>query len=162
MSKRFYYYSVSISITIFIAACSSYNYSTEITDGSDTDKSVEINIFAIPSDDLNEMKMITYEDFWTKVFKSNGKYPSYKKVFYFGPGSPKIQHLDYRDYVWSVWENSDMDYLCITAYSPDFTDSGRSNGDWNRIIKLKHRNWWGICSENLDIKIDNGVLRVED
>lgn len=162
MSKKWYIYFVSIIFIILIAACSSYNYSIEITDSSDSDKSLEIDIFAIPSDKLAEMKMITYNDFWMKVFKSNGEYPKYKQSYYFGPGSPKTQHLDYKDYSWSVWEDSNMDYLCITAYSPDFTDSSRNNVDWNQFVKLKHRNWWGMCSEKLDIKIDNGVLHVEE
>lgn len=162
MRKKWYIYFAAIAISMTVAACSSYNYSTEITNSSDNEKSVEVYFFGIPSDKLEETQIITYDDFWMKVFNSKGEYPKNKKAFYFGPGTPKTQNLDYNDSVWSIWKNSDMDYLCIAAYSPDFTDSSRKDVDWKKIIQLKHRNWWGLFSEKLKVDIKDGMPSVED
>ena len=144
-----------------IAACSSYNYSTDIVNNSDDEESVEIYFFGIPSDEYEKMKIITYDDFWMKVFNSNGEYPAKKKVFYFGPGTTKTQTLDYDDNAWKVWKDTNMEYLCVVAYSPDFTDSSRKDVEWKKIVRLKHRNWWGLCSEKLNVNIFKGVLNLD-
>jgi len=164
VKRRWYVWFLALIVMVIIAACSSYNYSTNITNNdSDNEASTEIYFFGIPSDGLEKMKIITYDEFWMKVFNSKGEYPEKKKVFYFGPPSTtKPQSLDYDDNVWRVWKDTNMDYLCVVAYSPDFTDSSRKDVEWKKIVRLKHRNWWGLCSEKLNVNVRDGVLDVED
>lgn len=164
MKKGWYIWFLAMTVTVMviITACSSYNYSADITNVSDDEGSIEVYFFGIPSNEFENMKIITYDDFWMKVFNSKGQYPDNKKVFYFGFGTTKTQSLDYNDNAWSVWKDTGMKYLCVVAYSHDFTDSGRKDIDWKKIIRLKHRNWWGLCSEKLNVNLFNGVLDVRD
>ncbi len=163
MKIKWYVWFLTLIVIVIITACSSYNYSTEITnDLNNNQESVEIYLFGIPSDKFEGMKIITYNDFWMKVFDSKGQYPENRKVFYFGPETTRAQSLDYSDNVWGVWKDTDMEYLCIVAYSPDFTDSARKDVDWKKFVQLKHRNWWGLCDEKLNVNVRNGVLDVKN
>ncbi len=162
MKIKWYAWFLVVIVVVIITACSSYNYSTNITNGSSNQESIEIYFFGILSDEFEKMKIITYEDFWAKVFNSKGQYPENRKVFYFGPETTKTQSMDYNDNAWSVWKESGMKYLCVVAYSPDFTDSSRKDVDWKKIVELKHYNWWGLCSEKLDVSLRDGVLDVRN
>lgn len=150
------------TIFLFVISCSSYKYTAEISNVSNNKKSIEVYLFGVSSDNISKMKAITYDDFWLKVFNSNGSFPDEKKVFYFGYGSAKTQTLDYDDNIWSIWKDSDKDYLCISTYSSDFTDSGRSDVNWKVFVDLKHYNWWGLCSEKLRIMIKDGMPSIEN
>ena len=162
MKRKWYAWLLTVIVIVVIAACSSYNYSTSITNDSEDVESVEIYLFGILSDEFENMKMITYDDFWMKVFNSKGEYPANRKIFYFGPETTtKTLSLDYNDNAWSVWKDSDMKYLCVVAYSPDFTDSSRKDV-WKKIIRLRHFNWWWSSNEKLNINLCNGVLDVKD
>jgi len=160
--KRYVRLFLTVIVIAVITACSSYNYSVSITSDSDDIESVEMYFFGIPSGEFENMKMVTYDDFWMKVFNSKGEYPVNRKFFYFGPETTKTQSLDYNDNAWSVWKDTDMKYLSIVAYSPDFTDSSRKDTDWKKIIRLRHFNWWWSSNEKLNVNLSNGVLDIKE
>lgn len=163
----------SFVLLLFISACSSYNYLMILSNKSKHEQTIEVYTFGVSSDDLDDIKAMSYDEFWKKTFASNGEFPENKKVFCFTPDNPNTQGIDYDDKIWKEWNSNDAEYLCIAAYSSDSPTStpviskkDKKKGkhkktDWRVFLSLSHRNWWGLSSENLKINIHDGELIVD-
>ena len=163
MKIKWFYRGMLFMGVVLLSSCSSSSYSVKIKDSSDIKNSIEVYLFGLKSDSLNQTKISSYDDFWLRVFKSNGQFPSDKRGFYFGTNTNEVQYLNHDDPIWSVWKDSDMEYFCIAVYYSDFTDSDRDSDDnWKKIIPIKHYNWLGMGSEKLEIDIKDQTFLVEE